>query len=89
MEVSFLYAASLAGLLLLCSFCLKMWDLCSSFLQGDTKGSAKGTDASAKKDGLQQQLPTSQVFCGRMISAIFGLSDSIYIMELDFNVLVL
>ncbi|XP_047975715.1 nuclear transcription factor Y subunit B-8 isoform X2 [Salvia hispanica] len=30
-------------------------------MEGDTKGSAKGTDGSAKKDGLQQQIPTSQL----------------------------
>lgn len=63
-----------------------MWDLFSSFLQGDTKGSAKGTDASAKKDGLQQQLPSSQVFCGIMISAILLFQTAFYIMEMDFNV---
>ncbi|XP_057779065.1 nuclear transcription factor Y subunit B-10-like isoform X1 [Salvia miltiorrhiza] len=30
-------------------------------LFGDTKGSAKGTDGSTKKDGLQQQIPNSQL----------------------------
>ncbi|XP_041998726.1 nuclear transcription factor Y subunit B-8-like isoform X1 [Salvia splendens] len=30
-------------------------------MEGDTKGSAKGTDGSAKKDGLQQQIPSSQL----------------------------
>lgn len=66
-----------------------IWSLFIFFYQGDTKGSAKGTDGSAKKDGLQQQIPSSQVCFCIMIWSNYSLWDCLFIMEIDFNMLII